>query len=714
MNKFDGKNKIILPPISPQRNTTDDYTVSKKLELKTCLSPSLKKKMELDNIEKRAQRNTPELPTLANLQMKYCDCEEESSCDSNDIERKIVPQDESDLQSQRMKHENNQHSKDFAASVISRVPSHRRLRVRTLENDHYFDIASTERMKRNTDSMIEDVVIANKLKRRLGARREQITGRTITDTSLSDFLMKSILEGSLDAVAAARPTNESLHNAAKMASKVCLEGYFESLDDVNIKQKAKNIFLESLIREEFYENNVICRQNDEGDKLFVIEEGSVQFTIGDHVVGTAHTGSIFGELSLIYGIPRAADVKVVTPCAILWSMDSLAFRRVQALIANQSLKATTKVFNKRDQLKLFRKQHSSLTDLQEQTGKLQSTKINLKQIKRLSIIGKGTFGSVYLVSVHISSDTKRDKYYALKSMSKTSIEERSNEKRVIIERNILQELSSPFIISLMSTLQDKNSIYFLTDFVQGGNLMSYMIKKDILSHSECVFFAANIVSALLHVHKKGFIHRDVKPENCLIDKNGYLKLCDFGMAKRLPCIVQLPKGGTEIATLAFTMCGTPDFMAPEFVLSTGYDKGVDWWALGCIVFEMYAGRSPFDFDGNLKKTFKEVCMIGMERKQLVLPKQLHINGLDAAKNFIRSLLTTMIKRLGHDDNNSLKRHEYFDSINFDQLSKKQISAPYKPNISHASDTSHFTKDTANLSDSEVPVYSGDNDWCKNF
>jgi len=132
-------------------------------------------------------------------------------------------------------------------------------------------------------------------------------------------------------------------------------------------------------------------------------------------------------------------------------------------------------------------------------------------------------------------------------MSKASIVDRENEKRVIIEKNALQAmLGCPFIISLFGTFQDKDSIYFLTECVQGGNLISYMIDKDILSHSECLFFCACISRALIHCHSKGFIHRDMKPENCLIDKNGYIKLCDFGMAKRLPCTVVMPNGGTEI------------------------------------------------------------------------------------------------------------------------------------------------------------------------
>ena len=310
-------------------------------------------------------------------------------------------------------------------------------------------------------------------------------------------------------------------------------------------------------------------------------------------------------------------------------------------------------------------------------------------------------------------------YYGLKCMSKQSIVRRGNEKRVLIERNALKEtVESPFVVRLLSTYQDANCIYFLTEFVQAGTLMTYMIDKDILSHDECTFFAANIISALVHIHKKGFVHRDIKPENCLIGKNGYIKICDFGMAKRLPATVNLPNGGTEVVTLAFTMCGTPEFMAPEFVLSTGYDKGVDIWALGCIVVEMYSGRSPFEFDGNLKTTFKEVCTIGMGRKALETPEEMLLPGLEVAVDFAHAILTAASERLGQNDTSDVKRHEYFESIDFDQLHAKTLIAPYIPTISNGADTSHIEHDMDDDSDNEMDPekeeYSGDEDWCQDF
>ena len=251
--------------------------------------------------------------------------------------------------------------------------------------------------------------------------------------------------------------------------------------------------------------------------------------------------------------------------------------------------------------------------------------------------------------------------------------------------------------------------------------MTYMIEKDVLSHAECTFFAANILSALVHIHKRGFVHRAVKPENCLIDKDGYVKLCDFGMAKRLPSTVQLPSGSTEVVTLAFTMCGTPEFMAPEFVLCTGYDKGVDLWALGCTLMEMYTGKSPFEFDGILKTTFREVCMIGMGRKSLEIPPELDKPGLESATAFAQGLLTSASKRIGQSDTSSVQNHRYFDGIDFHLLHSRDIEAPYIPKIAHGTDTSHFANDLDDDSSNdcegvepEDEEYDGDDEWCRDF
>ena len=709
---------------TPKRSNTLSPMLKKKLE-SNALSPMLKKKLEQETIEARAQRLTPEVPDLEKLRISYSDeFDTHDSEDEGQIASTTVPGSPLCSPYCSPNKRNTWKTTTFLSPALHRSPSLRRLRVRTMEKGQcqLFGIASTERMKRNTDSMLEDVIIAKKLKRRLSSRREVgISRRTVENSSLSDFIKKSVMESSLDALSVVRPTDHQLSHAVDLALNVFLEGYFVDISNEQVQSKARQIFLESLIREEFYDGDFICRQNDIGDKLFVIEEGIVEFIIGDHVAGTAQNGNIFGELSLIYGIPRYASVKAVTQSVMVWSLDALSFRRLQALVAKEFLKVstttTTAKKTQQDRLKDFRKQCSSLSDLQEQSlhCETEGKCIDINTLKQNEIIGKGAFGSVHLVSLKDKEKTKtKTKYYALKCMSKASVVERNNKKRVLIEKNVLRELNSIFIISLLGTHQDKSSIYFLTDFVQGGNLMSYMINKDTLSHSECVFFSANIVAALVHIHGKGFVHRDLKPENCLIDKNGYLKLCDFGMAKRLPAIVQLPNGGTEAATLAFTMCGTPEFMAPEFVLSTGYDKGVDLWALGCMLIEMYTGRSPFEFDGDLKKTFREVCLIGMMRKKFSRPDALKKEGLDAAGIFTEGLLSALQNRMGREDSSDLMKQRYYDSIDFDFLMQKKVTAPYLPKISHASDISHFRTNGDRFSEESVQPYNGDNGWCEDF
>jgi CRP-like cAMP-binding protein len=407
----------------------------------------------------------------------------------------------------------NEITNDQPKSTPVTSPTPRKSRIRTIEiNSPLKHVASSERVRRNTDSMLEDAFIADRLKRRLISRRQSgclTHRRTIEYTDLSDFIMQSLEENrGLDAISAVLPCDASLTNACNLAFRACMAGYFESIEDESLSRRVRQMFMESLERMELREGEYVCRQMDRVDKLFVVEEGMVEFSCRGQVAGTAGMGSILGELSLIYGIAAPADVKCVTPCVILWYMDALAFRRIQALVAKESLKHSqfddsSKARDSR--LNTVRRSCSSFLDLQEQVDKRNQSQIPLNRLNKIGIVGRGTFGLVYVVE---DKDTSHEQLYSLKCMTKSSIVKRENQKRVLIEKHALQaSCSSPFIITLLGTYQDTNSIYFLTDFVQGGNLMGYMIKKDVLTHEECVFFTANIVSGLAHLHSKGFVHR---------------------------------------------------------------------------------------------------------------------------------------------------------------------------------------------------------------
>jgi len=645
--------------------------------------------VEEDEVLERSTSNTPKLPDWDGSSMEVSKSEESLCNRSNTAETE----------------------RNSSANEMSRNSSfYRRERTRTLEDNDFADAATTERMRRNTDSMIEDVVISKQLKRRLSSRWQMITKRTIENKELSDFIRANILEGSLDALAAAKSTSTKRLAAADIAMESCMGGYFLNMEDSDLRNRLRYMFAECLQREVFHKEEFVCRENEVGNKAFVIEEGRVQFTTRGQIAGYGERGSSFGELCIVYGVTRQASVQAVTECVITWTINDLSFRRMQALVALGSLKHSKSNF-----LNAFPKRASSLSDLQEAVQHSRPH-IRFEEVKKLSKVGQGTFGSVCVVTVDCGKTSLpgSEKYFAMKCMSKQSIVNNDNQKRVLIEKNALHAVGgSPFIITLLSVFQDDHSIYFLNEFVQGGNLLTYMIEKDTLNHYESLFFCANIVCALIHIHKKGFIHRDIKPENCLICLDGYLKLCDFGMAKRIPSTIMLPNGGIEVVTLAFTMCGTPEFMAPEFVLSTGYDKGVDFWALGCILVEMYTGRSPFEFDGDLRKTFREVCLIGMGKKSFSVPEVFECPDLDEAKNFIKGLLTKSNERIGKDNSRAALKHDYFSMIDTKNLKNKKVKAPVVPELSDDLDLSNFNVDDSDRGDdtSLVEPYDGDSSWC---
>lgn len=274
----------------------------------------------------------------------------------------------------------------------------------------------------------------------------------------------------------------------------------------------------------------------------------------------------------------------------------------------------------------------------------------------------------------------------------------------------MRACNSDFVLKLYETFSDDHCLYFLTDFVQGGDLMSYMIEQGTLNDEVAVFLSACMTEAVKHIHSKGFVHRDIKPENCLVTTKGYLKVADLGLAKRLPAVVEVGRGRTEISLLAFTMCGTPEFMAPEFCMSIGYDHSADWWAFGCVLFEMYMGRNPFDTGGNLKQTFKEVCMIGMGKGQLSLHPKFEERFPDAA-SMLLSCLTPASNRIGKSL--SPTSHSYFALINFEKLRAGELEAPYVPVVQGETDMFYFEKGLKGVEE-DLAQYDGENEWCNDF
>ena len=181
--------------------------------------------------------------------------------------------------------------------------------------------------------------------------------------------------------------------------------------------------------------------------------------------------------------------------------------------------------------------------------------------------------------------------YAMKVLKKKEISERQQEDHTKAEREILEKITNPFIVKLHYAFQSPDKLYFVLDFVNGGELFSHLRKEKKFSESRAKFYAAEIILALEWLHSNNIIYRDLKPENILLDAEGHIKITDFGLSKK----------GAKKKT--YTFWGTPEYLAPEIIIGKGHDKSVDWWSLGSLLYEMLWGRPPFT-DKNRKEIFR--------------------------------------------------------------------------------------------------------------
>jgi len=305
----------------------------------------------------------------------------------------------------------------------------------------------------------------------------------------------------------------------------------------------------------------------------------------------------------------------------------------------------------------------------------QQEEINMQSLNRHCILGEGGFGQVWLVTLKTSG-----KAYALKQMKKKLI--LSSASMILREKSVLSTIDHPFIINLFSSFQDKSSIYILITFVQGGELYTLLSGPNLLSERAVVFYAACVLESINYLHTHNICYRDLKPENVLIDSCGYCILTDMGFAK-------------VVADSTFTLCGTPEYLAPEIILSKGHAKGVDYWTFGILIYEMLFQKTPFSFNGfDQMALFKEILLTN-----IVYP---HSPSKDVAMLINGLLRKTKTLRLGclAGGSTDVFQHSWFQKINFEELVNKVSEAPWIPPLKNEMDASNFAtiKDSGNDSD----------------
>ena len=355
-------------------------------------------------------------------------------------------------------------------------------------------------------------------------------------------------------------------------------------------------------------------------------------------------------------------------------------------------------------------------------------KISIFDFEPLKIIGKGAFGEVR-VCRYIPNNT----IVAIKKMKKEEMHKKNQVLHVRAERDVLSEAKNEWIVDLKFSFQDQNYLYLGMEFLPGGDLMSLLMAKDILPEQEAKFYAAEIVMAIESVHKLDCIHRDLKPDNVLIDSDGHIKLSDFGLTKKLDIKLidnnlqnELRNFGNnnygtgsnsrfknlsyaqqfsqfksmkskKRRAFAYSTVGTPDYIAPEVIRQKGYGQEIDWWSLGVIMFEMMIGYPPF-FSESSTETCKKI--LDWKNTLNIRPEA---NISKEAEDILRKLITDPENRLGVNGAEEIKSHPFFKGIDWNHI-KETLIPPFIPDLKNNYDTKYFDE-----FEEDEPFYPINND-----
>jgi len=330
--------------------------------------------------------------------------------------------------------------------------------------------------------------------------------------------------------------------------------------------------------------------------------------------------------------------------------------------------------------------------LQRAKQRMKNKKVTVEHFTTIKIIGRGAFGEVRVVRKRDDSEV-----YAMKTMLKKEMIDKKQVDHIKAERDLLSRADNPWLVRLVYSFQDNKYLYLVMEYCGGGDLMTILMREDILTESQTRFYIAELACAINSVHQLKFVHRDLKPDNVLIANSGHIKLSDFGLAKRFKSnkedfINQYQKSGVGKAQgskkgrgkykrrrdLMYSTVGTPDYIAPEVFSQKGYEKSVDWWSLGVILYECVVGYPPFYADEPIQTCRKIVNY----KKSLRIPPEAGLSP--NAKDIIQKLICHRSQRIGYS---GIKKHPFFKLCMWDNLMVHK--PPFIPKLTDKFDTSNF-------------------------
>ena len=480
--------------------------------------------------------------------------------------------------------------------------------------------------------IIEGKLTTEKNYKEIIAQTGQIFGENIIDSkknlddeiiSLSESL---ILEASWEDII---KVNEKKYNSINKLDLIDTVNrlkkipIFATLKETKYLEIAKNISTEI-----FNDKSIIMKEGSIANKFYIIKSGKVKMEQQKNLIRYLEIGGCFGEIPNITGEIDLFTVTAIgsVECYVLTKED---FPNFDYNISKEI------------------KEISSLNDIN----------INIEDLYFVKILGNGKFGKVYLVH-------NMKHFYAIKNTPMKKIYQNKHLiKYYLNEKNVMLKITHPFVVKLVKTLKNKDNLFFLIEYIDGISLKSYLDKKkknELKNLQETTFYGGILLTTINYLHNKKILHRDIKPDNLMINKNGYLKIIDFGISKEL-----------KDKDITYTICGTPHYLAPEVIMGKGYSYSSDYWSVGITMFEIFYGYVPFG------QGAKDIMNIYFEilNKKLNLPYEPKFNDIN---NFFRIILNkNLMQRVCNF--NLLRSHPFFHNIEFEQLETFSIPAPYIPN-----------------------------------
>ncbi|KAM6136032.1 cGMP-dependent protein kinase 2 isoform 1-T1 [Phoenicopterus ruber ruber] len=481
---------------------------------------------------------------------------------------------------------------------------------------------------------------------------------------------------------------EVFQNIMRVTAQTRQEQYRNFLRSVsllkNLPEDKLTKIMDCLEVEYYDKGDYVIREGEEGNTFFIIAEGKVIVTqsTADHsqpqLIKNLHKGDYFGEKALISDDVRSANViadEYNVECLVI---DRETFNQtvgtyeelqtyLEGYVANLARADEKRHAKGRSFCGQSPKEVSlEMIELKEKVAQFPPSPF--QNLEVVTTLGVGGFGRVELVKVK-----NENMAFAMKCIKKKHVVDTKQQEHIYSEKKILEQICSPFIVKLYRTFKDSKYVYMLLEACLGGELWSLLRDRGSFDEATTKFCVGCVTEAFDYLHHIGITYRDLKPENLILDAEGYVKLVDFGFAKKI---------GSGQKT--WTFCGTPEYVAPEVILSKGHDFSVDFWSLGILVYELLTGSPPFS--GADQMMTYNLILKGIEK--LDFPKIITRRPEDLIRKLCRQNPT---ERLGNLRNgiNDIKKHRWLSGFNWDGLKEKKLTSPLKRELSGPTDYSYF-------------------------